>query len=105
MTDNKFSWMINRVGHEHLENEFKHAYRWIIDYNKDYFKLNDRFDTLVNDYKHLHTMIPLRWQFIRMYYIARYQFDIAINKSIDMTIPLSIDYSNLSPSENSSDGS
>ena len=105
MTEDNFSWMVNKIGYEHLAVEFREAIDTINSYNSDYFKLSVRFDKLVHVYKHLHTIKPLRLLFVRMYYIARYSYDIAVDKLVDNSIPVSTNDLHLSPSENSSDGS
>ncbi len=86
MKYDKYAWMIVKEATERMVFEWDLAIKEINAFNEEYFKLEDRFNVLVNYYKKALFYAPLKWTLVRMYYITRYQFDIAINQSVDDTI-------------------
>lgn len=97
MKSHRFDWILDREGTLRLNDEWDSAFKEIVLFNQQYFKLVDRFNVLYNYYKKAFFYAPLKWSLIRMYYVSRYNYDIALNMSIDNSVIPSVDPFKLLP--------
>lgn len=104
MTDISPVFSISREEFRHITNEFNSAFVDIDVFNKGFHILNDRFRSLHSFYRGVLTYRPLKWTLIRTYYLARYQYDIALNQAVDMTLKPAVDPLQLFPDEAISTG-